>query len=242
MKIIKVDAIPSTNSFLKEVLRNKSITNPTCVWAKTQTDGKGQRGTTWVTEAGKNLTFSAFFFVNEEIGRAAFVLNMLTALTVKNVLEKYNLPQLRIKWPNDILSVNKKIGGILIESSYQNGVLSETVIGIGLNVNQEDFSNLPKASSVKNILGISLSLEELLMQILASLEEFLENYTSKDFIKVKQNFENAMFRYKKPSTFVVQDKEFVGIIQGVTDNGLLLVLEEDDCINTYDLKQIELKY
>ncbi len=242
MKIIKVDAIPSTNSFLKEALRQKSIVEPTCVWAKKQTKGRGQRGSNWEAEAGKNLTFSVFFSIKEAVALQPFVLNMLTALAVKSVLKKNSLPHLKIKWPNDILSANKKIGGILIENSYQNGVLSETIIGIGLNVNQVDFYNLPKASSIKNILGISLSLEEILQQILMCLESFFENYQAKDFNKLKQDFENAMFRYKKPSTFVVDNREFVGIIQGVTNQGLLEVMEEDECVNTYDLKQIELKY
>ncbi len=242
MKIIKVNAIPSTNSFLKEALRLKSIVQPTCVWALEQTEGKGQRGSHWVAEAGKNLTFSVFFYVSEAVASHPFVLNMLTALAVKKVLKKNSLPQLKIKWPNDILSANKKIGGILIENRYQSGVLSDTVIGIGLNVNQVHFTNLPKASSLKNILGESLSLEDLLEQILERLESNLKNYDSADFGKVKRDFEKVLFRNKKPSTFVVNGKQFVGIIQGVTNEGLLRVLEEDDCVNNYDLKQIELKY
>ncbi|WP_010520739.1 biotin--[acetyl-CoA-carboxylase] ligase [Aquimarina agarivorans] len=242
MKIIKVDATPSTNSFLKELLRKQNIIKPTCVWTKAQTNGRGQRGSKWQSESGKNLTFSVFFVTNEAIKATPFVLNMLTTLSIKKVLNRYNLPQLKIKWPNDILSANKKIGGILIENSYQNGVLSETVIGVGININQEDFTGLPKASSVKNLIGISLSLEGILDEILNSLETFFKNYQEEDFEKVKRDFEAVLFRNKKPSTFEVSGNQFVGIIQGVSNGGLLKVLQQDNCLNYYDVKEIALKY
>lgn len=242
MKIIKVDAIDSTNTFLKEALRNKTLNTPTCVWAKNQTDGRGQRGAQWTSKPGLNLTFSVFYPVPSVVQNTPFVINMLTTIAVYRVLANYKLTNLRIKWPNDILSANKKIGGVLIENSYQNGVLSGTVIGVGLNVNQEEFENLPKASSIKNILGVSLSLEELLHEILEVLTTSLNTYSEVDFKSVKSKFETLLFRNKKPSTFIAEGVDFTGIIQGVTVCGKLCVLQEDNILNQYDLKQIQLRY
>ena len=167
---------------------------------------------------------------------------MLTTISLYEVLINYNLINLKIKWPNDILSANKKIGGILIENSYQSGVLSGTVIGIGLNVNQSSFENLPKASSIKNILGKSISLDVLFEEIISKLTQKINNFSEVDFNEVKRQFESLLFRNKKPSTFTVGGLDFTGIIQGVTDNGLLCLLEEDGVSNEYDLKQIEMKY
>lgn len=242
MKIIKVDAIDSTNTFLKEALRNKTLNTPTCVWANEQTKGRGQRGAYWDSEPGLNLTFSVFYPVPSPMQNTPFVINMHTTIAVHRVLTNYKLTNLRIKWPNDILSANKKIGGVLIENSYQNGALSGTVIGIGLNVNQEEFKNLPKASSIKNILGVSLSREELLDKILMTLSSKFNTYCADDFKALKNQFEALLFRNKKPSTFTAEGLDFTGIIQGITDCGKLCVLQEDNILNEYDLKQIQLKY
>ena len=241
MKIIKVNATDSTNAFIKRGIRNASIKETTCVWALEQTNGKGQRGTKWMSGTGENLTFSIFFKVPQAIQSTPFAKSMLVALSIFKALNKYSLPQLKIKWPNDIMSANKKIGGILIENTIQNAVLSETVIGIGINVNQENFEGLPKASSIKNILGISLPLEMLLKQIIAEIENSFTNYHSKDFNTVKNQFETRLFRLKKPSTFVISGEEFPGIIKGVTDEGLLQILHENG-LKTYSLKEVELKY
>lgn len=242
MKIIKVDAIDSTNTFLKEALRNKTLKDPTCFWAKEQTNGRGQRGALWASESGKNLTFSVCYPVPMVMGNNPFVISMLTTITIHEVLTKYELINLKIKWPNDILSANKKIGGVLIENIYQDGVLSDTVIGVGLNVNQQEFGNFPKASSIKNILGISLSLEELLGEILERLTSYFNNYSLVDFQTVKKQFEDLLFRNKKPSTFTAEGIDFIGIIQGITDCGKLCILQEDNVLNEYDLKQLQMKY
>lgn len=242
MKIIKVDATDSTNSFLKEALRNKTLKTPTCVWAKEQTKGRGQRGAKWASKPGLNLTFSVFYPVPTAMKNTPFVINMHATTAVHKVLSSHELTNLRIKWPNDILSANKKIGGVLIENSYQNGVLSGTVIGIGINVNQQEFKNLPKASSIKNILRISLSLEELLHEVLEVLTTSFNTYAEVDFKSVKSKFEALLFRIKKPSTFTVEGEDFTGIIQGITNEGKLCVLQEDNILNEYDLKQIQLKY
>ena len=242
MKIIKVDAIDSTSTFLKDALRNKTINSATCIWAKNQTNGRGQREAKWESESGKNLTFSVYLPVSEHIKKNAFVINLLTTISVYNVLSKLNLVNLKIKWPNDILAANKKIGGILIENNFQKGELQGTIIGIGLNVNQVNFDFLPQASSIKNILGVSFSLEELLNEIITEINRRFKLYVSADFEKVKKEFETILFRNKKPSTFIAEGIEFPGIIQGITNNGKLIVLQEDNIVKEYNLKQIQLKY
>ena len=242
MKIIKVNAIDSTNTFLKEALRNKTLNTPTCIFTHEQTNGRGQRGAKWASKAGLNLTFSVYYPVSKTMRNTPFVINMITTIAIYRVLVSYKLINLKIKWPNDILSANKKIGGVLIENNYQNGVLSGTVIGIGLNVNQQDFENLPKASSMKNIIGASVSVELLFDKILENLTSNFNTYDIGNFQDVKKQFESLLFRNKKPSTFIVEGQCFTGIIQGVSDCGKLCVLEEDNIINEYDLKEIQLLF
>jgi len=242
MQIIKVNAIESTNSFLKDAIRNKTTNEPTCVWTNNQTNGKGQHGAKWESAPFKNLTFSVFFPVLKAMSSAPFSINMITTISIYNCLSKKELPNLKIKWPNDILSANQKIGGILIENSYKNGELTGTVIGIGLNVNQETFTHLPRASSIKNITGSTFNLETLLHEVLEELSNNFISYTKNSFTPLKERFEKILFRNKKPSTFTAEGLDFTGIIQGVTDEGKLIVMLEDAVIKTFDLKEISLKY
>ena len=244
INLIKVDAIGSTNTFLKDLVRNDSILKPTCVWTKNQTNGRGQIGNIWESEINKNLTFSVYFPMHANLTSNPIAINLLTTLCIYNVLHEYKIPQLFIKWPNDIMSVNKKIGGILIENNYQNGTLSESIIGIGINVNQEKFTNLPKASSLKQITTLEFDLELLLKKILNQLEKLFTTYKPSDFDSLKSNFENVLFRKGKASSFQKNDTQsiFTGIIKGITTNGKLIVLEEDNHVNHYNLKEISLLY
>lgn len=244
ISLIKVNAIGSTNDFLKNLVREKKNTSPTCVWAKNQFYGRGQMGATWESESGKNLTFSIFIPALKYVCTPTIALNFITSYCIYNELKKLKLPQLYIKWPNDIVSVNKKIGGILIENTYRNKTITGSIVGIGLNVNQTKFKNLPKASSIKTILEKEIDLEVLLNDILTSFEKLISNYESSQFSKVKLEYENFLFRKGKASTFVKTDGtvKFTGIIQGVTNEGKLIIEEEDQLIKKYNLKEITLLY
>src|SRR4051812_14072234 len=115
MKLIKLDAIDSTNDFLKSLSSQDELENFTVVTAENQTKGKGQMGAKWQSESGKNLIMSVlvkdFLFDNEQV----FNLSIIVATSVIEVLKTFDIPELSIKWPNDIMSYTKKIGGILIE-------------------------------------------------------------------------------------------------------------------------------
>jgi len=116
MKVIKLDAIDSTNEFLKGLSSKQQLENFTVVTAENQTKGKGQMGSVWDSEAGKNLTMSVFVKDSLSDVNQIFKLNIGVALAVIEALETFNIPNLMIKWPNDIMSYNFKIAGILIEN------------------------------------------------------------------------------------------------------------------------------
>ena len=108
MNIIKLDATPSTNDFLKALLTNQFVENFTVVTAENQTSGRGQMGAKWEVESGKNLTFSVLVKdVLTEIN-SIFHLNVLVAVSIIEALEHFNIPNLAIKWPNDILAEHKR--------------------------------------------------------------------------------------------------------------------------------------
>ena len=243
MYIIKLNAIDSTNSYLKAMASVNLPKDFTVVVADHQTQGRGQMGTTWQTEDGKNLTasvFKAFGFVDVE---KQFYISMAVALSICKALEIFKISQLSIKWPNDILSANKKICGTLIENVIKENQLKGSIIGFGLNVNQKYFDNLPKASSMSLLTGVVYNKDEVLSQILKQLQYYFAILESKDYEKLKVDYESLLFRKDKPSTFKNEDgTTFSGIIKGITETGKLNVWTEDGVIKTFDLKQVTLLY
>jgi BirA family biotin operon repressor/biotin-[acetyl-CoA-carboxylase] ligase len=242
MHIIKLDAIDSTNSYLKELVCNEVVKDFTVVVAKEQTEGRGQMGTKWESESHKNLTFSLFKDLSVHDVEFPFYISMAISLAILKALQSFQIPQLSIKWPNDILSADKKIAGILIENVIKNR-LTSTIIGIGVNVNQTKFEMLPQASSLKNITGQFYNLDEVLHQILKFTEEYSKLLQDGHYDEVKTEYETYLFRKDKPSTFKNNNNElFPGFIKGVTKYGKLMILLEDQVVKKFDLKEVQIMY
>ena len=124
MNIITLKSIDSTNQYLKNLIHiQDSLPNFLVVWTPQQTAGIGQYGTKWTSEPYQNLTFSVLFLPEHLDLKDAFLLNMLVPIAIMKVLEKLNIPNINIKWPNDILSQRYKIGGILIENTIQKTII-----------------------------------------------------------------------------------------------------------------------
>ena len=243
MKLIKLDAIASTNSYLRSLSTHEKLEDFTVVVTDRQLEGKGQMGTSWEVEAGKNLTFSVFKKISCLNNEEQFYVSMATSLAIFKALETFNIRRLGIKWPNDILSANQKICGILIENIVQNNQMQAAVIGIGLNVNQTDFGHLQSASSMKLLNGVTYQLEEILHSIVAQLKVYAVYVEDRRFDELKEAYERKLFRKDKPSTFKDQEGNLImGFIKGVSHSGKLQVLLEDHVLKDFDLKELKLLY
>ena len=243
MRIIKLNATQSTNNYLRALTLDQNCDDFTVVSSKSQTKGKGQMGNSWVSESGKNLTFSVFKRdLNLDLEHQ-FLLHTVVALALHKVLNSYNLKHLFVKWPNDILAEQKKICGVLLETSIKLDKIDSAILGIGLNVNQLNFDGLPKASSLKTLTGIHYNLDEVLESIVLALQYYFKFLDEKKYDKLLVAYEDVLFRKEKPSTFKIAEGNIcVGIIKGVTKKGLLEVLFEDDILKTFSLKEISLLY
>ncbi|MCA0133670.1 biotin--[acetyl-CoA-carboxylase] ligase [Winogradskyella alexanderae] len=243
MFIIKLNAIDSTNAYIKAMTSKSLPKDFTVAVADFQANGRGQMGTSWDAEAGKNLTVSVFKKIERLKIEQQFYISMCVSLAILDVLRKFQIRQLKIKWPNDILSANKKICGILIENIVKNNKLVGSVIGFGLNINQKNFRTLPHASSLSLLTGILYDKDEVLSEILQQLEYYFTLLEKDGLKKIKDKYHNHLFRMEKPSTFKLQNKErLTGIIKGVEESGKLIVWTEDEVIQTFDLKEIRLLY
>lgn len=243
LQIDKLRTIDSTNDFLKSLIKEKDLKKDTVVWALEQTKGRGQMGTSWSSESGKNLTFSVFRKVQSLPVNKQFYALMAASLAVKDVLEKLLIKNVRVKWPNDILADRKKICGILIESVIKKGEIDAMIIGVGLNVNQTQWRDIEAITSIKKETGIHFELEEILKLLLHQFHHYVQLLLSKKFEVIKEDYEKFLFRNRKPSTFRKKNgTRLTGIIQGVTQQGKLILLEEDQVINEYDIKEIQLLF
>lgn len=243
MHIIKLPAIDSTNSYLKELTMKQSVENFTIVVAENQTNGRGQRGANWEVEEGKNLTFSVLVkevLVNFE---EVFNLNVVVVVSLFQTFSNLKIPNLAIKWANDILADKKKICGILIENQFKSNSEIFSVIGIGINVNQENFINLPQASSLKLISGKEWNKDEVLLTFLNQFQKNINLYKNEGANYFWEVYHENLFKKNVPMAFEDNfNTKFMGIIKQVLPNGLLQIELEDDSLQLFDIKEVKMLY
>mgnify|MGYP000542495074 CR=1 FL=1 len=240
MKIIKLDAIDSTNSFLKDLAQNSALENFTIVVAKKQTNGRGQQESKWISEPHKNLTFSIFIrFKGLQINQKKY-LNFAVSLAIYDVLFEKKISKISIKWPNDILSANKKICGILIENTFYGDKIKNAILGIGLNVNQEVFSEyLNNVTSLKLETSTDYDLDDLLNDVLVELQIKMKLLETKQFDILEKRYLEVLYKKNIPTMFKnSRDEIFMGIISGISNDGKLQILLEDDSIEEFGIKEV----
>ena len=233
--IIWLDTTDSTN---EEARRNiLSLDNLSVVSAYSQTAGRGQRGNTWSSSPGENLTFSVVMKYGHESGLVSplracdqFAVSEAAALAVVDLLASYDI-EAKIKWPNDIYVSDRKICGILIENSVRDGSMASSIIGIGLNVNQTTFDpSLPNPTSMAlsgNTRSQSISLEPLLEEFLYIFKGYCTRYLNitGGLSRLRRLYLSQMWRKDilTEYTDLLEMRTFKGRIKGLTDIGLLIV-------------------
>jgi len=243
MHVIKLDATDSTNLYLKNLMLSKTLDDLTVVVTKVQTKGRGQMGTTWQSLSGKNLTFSVLKKIDDFFVKDQFNLNIAVSLAIYNFLNDLDTPDLKIKWPNDIMSGTSKICGILIENILQGQQIRASIIGIGLNVNQSDFPNLFNVSSLKLLLGKSFNLEYLLNKLLESLGHFFKLLELGKTGELKESYLRVLFMKGETGNFQEPNgHRFMATIQGISENGRLQMLLKNGLVQEFDTKEIKLIY
>lgn len=243
MKYIKVLATDSTNTELKQRFRRDKTIPNTVLSADHQTKGRGQRQGYWNTPANKNLTLSLLLRNLSLPVDLNFKLSALVSIAIAERLQKIAPSvNISIKWPNDILAENKKICGILIENMLKKNIIEHSIIGIGLNVNQTNFDNLPQAGSLKTVTQQDFDLENLLLSLTKAVEHKVYNGLQTPISTIISTYELHLFRHQLNSTFQFPNGEKrVGKIQGINSSGHLKILFETE-LHYFDLKEIKLLY
>lgn len=235
--IYRFDILGSTN----DQARNPIYKEGDVVIAERQTAGRGQRGHSWESAEGENLTFSLilepkFLPVNEQ-----FLLSEVLALGLVDTLAEYGI-EARIKWTNDIYVGDRKIVGMLIENSLGGGCLARTIAGIGLNVNQEVFDpSLPNPTSMALIAGEKFDREEVLARLHHNIMSLYELLRSGQKDTLQSRYRSTMYRLGEKHPYLLADGTvFEGIIRGVRPSGELQIEESNDgSLHEFLFKQVE---
>jgi len=238
LKYIHLEQIDSTNAYLQRQQSEHDIRN-WVVSADEQTAGKGMGSNGWESEVGKNLTFSLALDMGFLPAERQFLLSEAVPLGIIEVLDTL-LPseKLSIKWPNDIYFENRKLAGILINSTIKANMMDVSIIGIGLNVNQMQFQDWPTHPiSLKMVTGKEYDLKPLLEQIaeriLIKVQQLQSTPTSieKDYLK-------RLFRYRTWADYEVEGKVLRLFMTGIDSFGRLQLLDTENKPYCFDIKEI----
>jgi BirA family biotin operon repressor/biotin-[acetyl-CoA-carboxylase] ligase len=227
-KLIHIEETDSTNRWLKAHGEGKMV-----VVADYQTAGKGCGTNSWESERGKNLTFSMLIHPTDIPASQQFRITEVVSVALCEVLEQY-IGDVSIKWPNDIYMGDKKICGVLIENRLQGNVIVDSIIGIGLNVNQTEFvSDAPNPVSLRQLLGREIDREALLHDFLETLETVSSSETT------YSAYRNKLFRMGKQAVFSDETGRFEGTIQDVETDGRLLIKDLAEQERRYAFKEVQ---
>ena len=235
-RLVFVPECHSTNSLAAELASQGPLPEGTVVITNNQTAGRGQRGNTWETGMGLNLTFSVLLNPTFLSLKNQFYLTIVTSLAVADFLKEKSPDGIKIKWPNDILIGKKKISGILIENSVRKDAIQQTIVGIGVNVNQKDFK-VPAATSLAMVLNSTFDLNEALNSLLGNFEKRYLQLRADKLAELKKEYLENLFGIGEPRTFISDQQKFSGVIEGVNDHGELLITI-DGTKRAFNLKEI----
>ncbi len=223
IKKIYLDEVDSTNSY---ILKNFSaLKMPVCVMASYQTRGRGQGNNNWISEKNRNLLFSLGFEPAFLRPQESFYISRTASIAIAEFSRSF-LPDVTIKWPNDILCNNKKIAGILIENTFFGNTIAKSIVGAGVNLNQTEFPDFhprPAAGSIKTESGRECSPEDALDFILRRLSHWIEILDRRDFDRIRRSYDPKIFRYSENALYRCGEEIFEAKITDVEEDGHLLL-------------------
>lgn len=233
--IINLYEVDSTNAYAQNLVKTGTPAEGTVIIAEHQAQGRGQRGTAWQTEPGKNLTCSIILKPGFLAPRDTFMLNKMASLAVFDFLSYYPVADISVKWPNDVYVYGKKIAGILIENTWRESILAWSIVGIGININQTAFGEFD-ATSLKAATGNDYDIDDCLQQLCKCLEaRYLQLRSDRN--NIDREYKENLFGLGEKRRFMVNNREITGMIKGVNRAGEL-VLETGEMLLHCDLKEV----
>ena len=237
--IVRLDETSSTNTELKLLQQKNPLPEGSMVMTEFQTSGRGQAGNSWYSGKGKNLLFSFLLYPRFIQAKDQFIISRIVSLAIIRVLQQYT-ENITIKWPNDIYWNDKKIAGILIENSLMGQHIEYTIVGIGLNVNEDDFpTHLPNPVSVKQITGDVFDREILLLLLRYEFLMLYQSVESGEVAPIEREYMRHLYRKDGPHWFTDAEGRFKAAIKTVLPSGhLVLETYPDKEERTFAFKEV----
>lgn len=234
-----LEKVGSTNAFLLEMPETER--RDVVVWVGEQAAGKGMGTNVWESEPGENLTFSMGADMSFLKAEDQFLLSQAVPLGLLDALDAM-LPAdlLKVKWPNDLYFGQRKLCGILINSTIHGMDMGVSVIGIGLNVNQVQFQNWPtNPISMKMVLGKEVALEPLLMRLVPAVDLRIQQLRSDEGInQIKKDYLDRLYRYRQWGQYETKEGLVKLYIDGIDAFGRLMALDESGNVQVFDVKEL----
>ena len=210
------------------------------IWAEHQSAGRGQRGHSWQSEQGQNLTFSALLEPTFLPATEQFSLLQVVALAMVDALAEFDI-EAKIKWTNDIYVGDKKLVGILMEHKLHGTHISRTIAGIGINVNQIEFDpTLPNPTSMRLLTGRSFQREQVLERITQKLGIRYEMLRQGNYATLHADYHRSLYRLGEKHTYALPNgSRFEGKIMGVERQGALKILTSQGKEHKFLFKEVE---
>jgi BirA family biotin operon repressor/biotin-[acetyl-CoA-carboxylase] ligase len=238
--IHRVEETTSTNEMATNALKASKVIEGTAFIANHQTQGKGQRGRVWQSYPNQNVLVSYVYFPKFLKNDQQFYLIKAVSLAIKDLLDKYLMDKARIKWPNDIYINDLKITGVLIESTMKGSYMGSSVIGIGMNVNQKEFSNQVNATSIVLETGMGCNLDMMFSELSYHLEQRYLMIKKKPQ-SLDQEYQKALYRLNEKTRFKLADTTVEMTVLGVDELGQLKVSDDEGQIFNYAMHQIKME-
>lgn len=239
-RILRLAEVRSTNASLRALLEKEpeGLPEGSVVVADKQTAGRGQLGNAWESEPGKNLTFSIVLYPGCIPANHQFLISQIASLSVKETLDTY-VSGIRVKWPNDIYRHEKKICGMLIENDLSGNFLYCSIIGIGINLNQEVFrSDAPNPVSLRQLTGQTYNREQVLNEF---LERFYRNYLlllQEKYAEIRLRYRRALYRGEGYFPYADAGGAFEACIREIETTGHLVLELRDGSLRRYAFKEV----
>lgn len=236
---IRLSSIDSTNSYAIQLIENNKPEEGTVIMTDFQYQGRGQRETVWESQSGKNL-LASFIFYPEIPVSDHFLFNQCIALSVYAMIKHHLGNTVKIKWPNDVLVKDKKIGGILIENSIRGNHFLYAVTGIGVNVNQQDFKKFsPAATSFFLETNKIFLINELLDQLSQSLNKWYLKLVEEDYEVIQDAYANALYQMDEVCLYEIAGEKILATIKGVNEDGRLLLEKQNGELLKLNFKEVK---
>jgi len=237
-RIIRLEQTASTNSYLLQLSDTEKLAEGTVVITDNQTRGRGQGTNSWESEPCKNLTFSVILYPVSVEASAQFVLSKAISLAVYDFLSQF-VPEVSVKWPNDVYVGDQKIAGILIENFIEGAYLTKSIAGIGVNINQESFvSDAPNPVSLRQLTGNAYPLVDCLENFCACIAHRYRMVTE-NANQLHADYVQHLYRFGKPSRFSADGIFFEATITGVNHYGMLEMTTANGKRKTFGFKEVK---